>query len=119
MSLYDRLGRDVGIRTAVDEFYRRLLDDPQLKQYFDGVDLNRLRGHQAKLLIQVTGGPVEYDGRELAEAHDGLAITEEDFDRVVAHLASTLIDLGVSGDDVAQIGSALTAHREAIVAPVD
>jgi hemoglobin len=116
MSLYERLGRDVGIRTAVDDFYRRLLGDPQLAPYFDGVDLNRLRAHQAKLLVQVTGGPVGYDGRELAEAHDGLRITEGDFDAVVAHLVETLTDLGAAPADIAQVGAALTAHRDEIVA---
>jgi hemoglobin len=117
MSLYDRLGQDVGIRTAVDDFYQRVLDDPQLKPYFDGVDMNRLRGHQTKLLVQVTGGPVQYDGRDLADAHRGLGITPEDFDRVVAHLVATLTDLGVTPEDIAEVGSALVAHREEIVAP--
>ena len=64
MSIYEQLGKDVGIRTAVDDFYRRVLADPALSAYFDGVDMTRLRGHQKKLLVQVTGGPVEYDGRE-------------------------------------------------------
>ena len=116
MSLYERLGREQGIRTAVDDFYRRVLGDPELTAYFDGVDMGRLRGHQAKLLVQVTGGPVGYDGRDLARAHGDLGITRQDFDRVVGHLASTLTDLGVAQEDVAEVGSALTAHREEIVA---
>jgi hemoglobin len=116
MSLYERLGREVGISAAVDDFYRRVLGDPQLAPYFEGADMNRLRAHQAKLLVQVTGGPVEYDGRSLEVAHDGLGITGEDFDRVVGHLAATLTDLGVAPDDIATVGAALTAHRDDIVA---
>jgi hemoglobin len=115
MSIYDRLGREQGIRTAVDDFYERVVGDPELKPYFDGIDMGRLRGHQAKLLVQVTGGPVEYDGRELAVAHRDLGITSEDFDRVVGHLVDTLTDLGVAQDDIAAVGAALTAHREEIV----
>lgn len=115
MSIYDRLGREQGIRTAVDDFYERVVGDPELKPYFDGIDMGRLRGHQAKLLVQVTGGPVEYDGRELAVAHRDLAITSENFDRVVGHLVDTLEDLGVSQDDIGEIGAALIAHRDEIV----
>jgi hemoglobin len=115
MSLYERLGQDQGIRAAVDEFYDRVTGDPQLKAYFDGVDMGRLRSHQAKLLIQVTGGPVQYDGRDLAVAHDGLGITGPDFDRVVGHLAATLGDLGVAQEDIGEVGAALTAHRDEIV----
>jgi hemoglobin len=115
MSLYERLGQDVGIRTAVDEFYDRVTGDPQLKSYFDGIDMGRLRAHQAKLLIQVTGGPAQYDGRELAVAHRDLGITGPDFDRVVAHLAATLADLGVAAEDIGEVGGALGAHRDEIV----
>jgi hemoglobin len=115
MSLYERLGETQGIRAAVDEFYNRVTGDPELKPYFDGVDMGTLRGHQAKLLIQVTGGPVQYDGRDLAVAHGGLGITGADFDRVVGHLVSTLTDLGVGQDDIGQVGAALTAHRDEIV----
>lgn len=116
MSIYEQLGRDVGIRTAVDDFYERVLADPALTPYFDGVDMGRLRGHQTKLLVQVTGGPVEYDGRELAEAHGGLQITGPDFDRVVAHLAATLADLGVDDATIGEIGGALGGYRDDIVA---
>jgi hemoglobin len=115
MSLYERLGEEQGIRAAVDQFYDRVTGDPELKPYFEGIDMGRLRGHQAKLLIQVTGGPVQYDGRDLATAHAGLEITGPDFDRVVAHLVDTLENLGVAQEDIGQVGAALTAHRDEIV----
>jgi hemoglobin len=115
MSIYETLGQEVGIRTAVDDFYERLLADPQLAPYFDGVDMSRLRAHQTKLLVQVTGGPVGYDGRDLATAHQALGITSEDFDRVVGHLAATLTDLAVAPGTIGDIAAALGAHRDAIV----
>ena len=115
MSLYQRLGQEVGIRTAVDDFYARLVADPQVAPFFEGIDLARLRRHQTALLSQVTGGPVEYSGRELAAGHAGLGITDADFDRVVGHLVATLTDLGVSEDDIGAVGAALGAHRGEIV----
>ncbi len=115
MSIYEELGQEHGIRTAVDDFYRRVLADPALQSYFQNSDMNRLRAHQAKLLVQVTGGPVEYDGRDLATAHQSLDIAPQDFDRVVGHLASTLTDLGVEQATIAQVGAALAAHRDDIV----
>ena len=115
MSLYDRLGQEVGIRTAVDDFYVRVVSDPQLAPFFEGIDLPRLRRHQTALLVQVTGGPVEYSGRELAAGHAGLGITPADFDRVVEHLVATLTSLGVSAEDIGEVGAALGAHRDEIV----
>ena len=115
MSLYERLGQEVGIRTAVDDFYVRVLSDPQLAPYFEGIDLAKLRRHQTALLSQVTGGPVEYTGRELALGHAGLQITPGDFDRVVGHLVDTLTVLGASQEDIGAVGAALSAHRDDIV----
>jgi hemoglobin len=116
MSLFERLGQEAGIRTAVDDFYVRVVADPQLAPYFEGIDLPRLRRHQTALLSQVTGGPVEYTGRDLAAGHAGLGITPEDFDRVVGHLVATLTALGVPAEDIGEVGAALGAHRDDIVA---
>ena len=115
MSLYERLGQQAGIRAAVDDFYARVVADPRLAPYFEGIDLAQLRRHQTALLVQVTGGPVEYSGRDLAVGHAGLDITPDSFDRVVGHLVATLTDLGVSADDIGQVGAALAAHRDDIV----
>ena len=116
MSLYDDLGRETGIGVAVDAFYRKVLADPDLSPYFEGVDMARLRRHQALLLVQVAGGPAAYDGRGLAEAHQPLGITSEHFDRVVEHLATTLRELGASDDTIGQVAAALAVHRDEIVA---
>ena len=115
MSLYERLGEQVGIRTAVDDFYVRVVGDPQLAPFFADTDLTRLRRHQTALLVQVTGGPVEYSGRDLAAGHAGLGITAADFDRVVGHLVATLTTLGVAESDIGEVGAALGAHRGEIV----
>ena len=115
MSLYARLGQEAGIRAAVDDFYVRVVGDPQLAPYFAGIDMPRLRRQQAALLVQVTGGPAGYSGRELARGHAGLDITPADFDRVVGHLVATLTALGVAEEDIAAVGAALGAHRDDIV----
>ena len=115
MSVYERLGAERGIRAAVDDFYARVLADPELAPFFEGVDVSRVRAHQAKLLIQVTGGPAGYDGRDLASAHAGLRIGEDDFDRVVQHLVDTLTALGVDAETIGEIGATLGAHRADIV----
>ena len=115
VSIYEQLGREHGIATAVQHFYERVVADPQLAPYFTGTDMTTLRRHQTALLVQVTGGPVQYEGRDLAKAHAGLGITGEDFDRVVGHLAGTLTDLGVPADVVGTVGGALVAHRDEIV----
>lgn len=118
MTIYDVLGREAGIRTAVDDFYERVLADDRLVGYFEGVAMPRLRAHQVALLCAVTGGPESYTGRSLDVAHDHLGVTPEHFDLVVGHLDDTLSGAGVEADVRGQIAGALGEHRDAIVSEV-
>ena len=114
-TIYETLGSEGGIKTAVDQFYERVVGDPRLVSYFAGVDMDQLRRHQAALLVAVTGGPQRYSGRDMAAAHAGLDITDEHFDLVVSHLVDTLVSLGVDPATIGQIGGALLPYREQIV----
>ena len=82
MSIYDAIGGGPAVRAAVDDFYARVLADPQLAPFFTGVDLKHLKAHQRAFIAATIGGPEIYQGRDMAAAHAGLAITDSDFDAV-------------------------------------
>jgi hemoglobin len=115
VSDYDAVGGAAAIKVVVDDFYRRVLADPQLVHYFEGVDIPALKRHQALLVGQVLGGPPNYDGRSLRDAHAGFGITKEHFDLVVGHLAGALQDAGVPGDIIGRAGAAVVATEPDIV----
>ena len=112
---YERLGGSEPVRVVVLRFYERVLADPALAPYFEGVDMTVQRRHFALLVIQLLGGPNEYDGRELGDAHRGLHVTDDAYDKVVAHLVTTLQEAGVPGDIIAGIGQTATDVRPTIV----
>lgn len=115
MSLYEQLGGNAGVKTAVSVFYSRVLDDNDLSTWFEGVDLTRLRSHQRAFLSAALGGPDLFAGRDLAAAHEGLAITNEAYDAIVEHLASTLHDLGTPDTIVSGVRTRLEALRDQVV----
>lgn len=115
MSIYDSIGGGPAVRAAVDDFYARLLADPQLAPFFTGVDLQHLKAHQRAFIAAAIGGSEIYQGRDMAAAHAGLEITDADFDAVVGHLAATLTALGVPDETIGQIGGALAPLRGDIV----
>lgn len=115
MAIYDEIGGPDAVAAAVDEFYRRLLADPEVAPYFAGVELARLKSHQRAFIAAALGGPEIYAGRDMAAAHAGLAITGDAFDAVVGHLADTLASLGVPDATIAVIGSVLVPLRDDIV----
>jgi hemoglobin len=114
-SLYEVLGAEGGIRSAVDDFYDRVVADPMLADYFGGVDMKTLRSHQTDMLITATGGPSRYTGRDMATAHLGLKITDDAFDRVVGHLGATLQAGGADEATIGSVVAALAPLRSSIV----
>ena len=115
MSIYDTIGRASAVRAAVDDFYARVLADARLAPFFAETDLERLKAHQRAFIAAALGGPEIFAGRDMASAHAGLGIEDDDFDAVVGHLAGTLTGLGVPEDTIGQIGGALAPLRGDIV----
>jgi hemoglobin len=115
VSIYDSIGGAPAVHAAVDDFYARVLADPQLAPFFTNADLQHLKAHQRAFIAAAIGGSEIYAGRDMASAHAGLAITDADFDTVVAHLVDTLAGLGVPEETIGQIGSALAPLRSDIV----
>ncbi|MBF8191749.1 group 1 truncated hemoglobin [Nonomuraea sp. K274] len=103
------------IREVVDRFYAAVLDDPDLKPYFDGVDLARLKRHMVTLLCSVLGGPEVYEGLDLADAHQDMGITGEHYEKVGGLLVTALREHGADEEVVQHVITVLGQVRGAIV----
>lgn len=117
--MYNRVGVDA-IRVAVDQFYNRVLADPRLEHYFQGLDAaarGRLRQHQARFVGQVLGGPVHFELSRIMEVHNGLKISNDDYWYVVHHLLAVLSGLGVEDEIVGYVADQLAKIRIYVVAP--
>jgi hemoglobin len=117
MSIYDDIGGSAAVTAAVDDFYVRVLADPELAPYFEGTDVKRLKGHQRYFIAAAIGGPEPYLGRPMREAHASLNIQPAHFDLVVGHLVDTLTSLGVPETTIGAIGGKLAPLKDEI-APV-
>ncbi|WP_211592430.1 MULTISPECIES: group 1 truncated hemoglobin [unclassified Microbispora] len=115
-SYYDQIGGAPVVRDVVDRFYVRVLGDDDLKPYFVDVDMPRLKRHMVVLLCSVLGGPEPYEGRDLGEAHAGMGITSEHYDKVGEHLFAVLQDSGVGEDILRDVGLVLGKVKSSIVA---
>jgi methyl-accepting chemotaxis protein len=111
-SLFDRLGGMDAITAAVDGFYDRVLDDPELRPFFARANLARIRTRVAQFVAQTAGGPGQPRGRSMQAAHKHLAIGPGHFDRFVSHLAGALRERGVAPsvvDELVALLAPLTA----------
>jgi hemoglobin len=103
-TLYDRLGGKPAITAVVDEFVARVAADKRINSFFAGVagDPNRLAAFKGKLVDQIceaSGGPCKYTGKDMKSAHEGMGITEADFNALVEDLVGALDRFKVAPDD--------------------
>ncbi len=113
-TIYSEIGGREAVESVVDDFYDRVLADESLAGFFEGMDMESLRAHQVQFISAVAGGPVEYTGGDMREAHAHLDIEDEDFDAVCRHLERALRDNGIPDDHV----EAILAEVEDLRAPV-
>ncbi len=105
MSLYERVGGAAAVDAAVDIFYRKVLTDDRISHFFDTVDMDVQAAKQKAFLTMVFGGPNNYTGKDMREAHKHMALTETHFDAVVENLAATLTELGVATEDINEVAA--------------
>jgi len=115
-SHYERIGGAPAVKAAVELFYDRVLADRDLVGYFEKIDMAEQRRHMVLMLTVVLGGPDNYAGRGLAEAHQPLNIPVEHYARVGQHLVATLTGLGVPGDVLADVQVVLAQVQDQVVA---
>ena len=113
-TVYDLIGGAAAMDAAVDAFYRRVLADDRISEFFDGVDMERQTAKQKAFLTMVLGGPSAYTGKDMRTAHAHLVargLTDAHFDAVVENLGATLADLGVPAELIGQIAATAESVR--------
>ena len=114
MTLYERLGGEAAFQAATDEFYRRMLLDSRVSHFFDNVDMEGQIAKQRAFLTFVTGGPAEYTGKDMREAHKALqakGVADEHVDVVIEHLGATLESLGAAPADIQEVAALANSVR--------
>ncbi len=84
-SLYDRLGGKGAITAVVDMFANRLAADRQVGGRFASADLKRFKMLNTELVCMATGGPCKYPGQDMKAAHNGMRISQKEFNIVAGY----------------------------------
>ena len=103
MSVYEKIGGAPAVDAAVDIFYRKVLADDRINEFFDTVDMEGQHAKQKAFLTMAFGGPNEYTGKDMREAHKHMNLTEEHFNAVAECLVGTLRDLNVPQEQIDEV----------------
>jgi hemoglobin len=117
-SLYKRLGGYDALAAVTDDFIGRLISDAKLSRFFNGVSTDskkRIRQLVLDQLCAATGGPCIYIGRSMRTVHEGLGITDADWDQSVKLLVASLDKFKVGKAEKDDLLKALTTLKADIV----
>jgi hemoglobin len=123
-SLYERIGGVNAISMVVDRFSDQIVKNPKLnvnpapKIWNESGQLPGLKFMRTLWLCQVAGGPFEYTGKQLGEAHKDLHITAEEFDEVGAEIANALDRLNVPEREKQEVLAAIVAQKADVINPL-
>jgi hemoglobin len=132
--LYERLGGADGITAIVNDWTTRALEDPRVNWARNGVtrggfsihrnksvawdaspaNVAQLKKHIVQFLSLATGGPAHYDGKDMKQAHNGLHITNAEFDAAVGDLKATLDNLRMPNQEQKELLSIVESTRPQI-----
>jgi len=117
-TLFAQLGGAAAVDAAVDIFYRRVLNDPYVVPFFEGVDMEKQAAKQKAFLTMAFGGPHNYTGKDMREGHRHLikmGLNDTHFDHILMHIRSTLAELGVGKDLITQVIAVAESTRDDVL----
>jgi hemoglobin len=122
-SLYERIGGVNAIAMVVDRFSDQIVENPKLnvnpalKEWNRTGQLPGLKFMRTLWLCQTAGGPFQYTGKDMGEAHEDLHITSEEFDEVGAEIAAALDHFKVPEREKQEVLAAIVARKEEVINP--
>jgi hemoglobin len=102
-TIYESIGGLPALVAVVDDFYDRVLADPELAGFFAETDLVRLKSLQVQFFAAALGGPQSYTGADMTTAHRGRGVGQRHFNLVAGHLVAALGAAGVPEATVTMI----------------
>lgn len=114
-SLYDRIGGDEAIAGLVDQFYDRVLDDPELEPFFRFTPMEKLRAMQMEFFAAALDGPVKYSGKPIDYIHQGRGITTKHLTRFMGHLLMTIREFHPDEKEVDEMISRISTYADEVL----
>jgi hemoglobin len=120
-SLYERIGGVNAIAMVVERFSDEVVKNPKLnlnpalREWNQSGQLPGLKFMRTLWLCQTAGGPFQYTGKELGEAHKDLHITSDEFDEVGAEIARALDHFNVPEREKQEVLAAIVARKAEVV----
>ena len=119
--LWSRLGGEPAVKAVVHDFVALAATDPQVdfsrggKYSLDAAGVANLEKLLVELISAVTGGPLKYEGRPMKMVHQGMAITDAQFNALAGDLAVVLKKYNVPKRETDELIAIVASTRKDVV----
>ena len=121
-SLYKRLGGREGIALVVGDFTANMAADPRVNARFKDMkapELEKFKSNLADQICDATGGPCSYLGKDMKATHQGMKITDAEWNATVENLVKALdknnVDAKSKDELLARAGPDEEGHRRPVM----
>jgi hemoglobin len=117
-SLYKRLGGRDGIALVVGDFTANMAADPRVNERFKGMkppQIEKFKSNLADQICDATGGPCSYLGKDMKASHQGMKISEAEWNATVENLVKALDKNKVDAKSKDELLAALGPMKKDIV----
>jgi hemoglobin len=118
--LYDLIGGKQIVWASTESFYRRVLADDSIRQFFESADMAHLRARQSMFISMLLGGGIVYTGKDIRAAHARAreqGLNDGHFDRFLGHFRAALEEVGVKAEKAEKVTKLLETRRNAVLKP--
>ena len=117
-TLFEKIGGEAAVDAAVDIFYRKVLADDRINEFFADVDMDKQAAKQKAFLTMAFGGPNNYTGEDMRKGHAHLVergLNDSHFDAVMENIGATLTELNVPGELIAEAAAIAESTRNDVL----
>jgi hemoglobin len=116
VSLFDKYGGVPTVTRIVKDFHERLMRRPNLRRYFEEMEVDSMIQHHIAYVSYAMGKPnQDFTMKKIHDQHMQAGVTKASFNHVTEIFLAVLDDEGVSPEDMKQIEETLKAVRGEIV----
>jgi len=117
-SLYKRLGGREGIAIVVGDFTTNMAGDSRVNARFKEMkppEVEKFKSNLSDQICDAAGGPCSYLGKDMKAAHEGMRITEAEWNATVENLVKALDKNNVEAKAKQELLGALEPMKKDIV----
>jgi len=116
VSLFDKYGGVPAVTRIVRDFHERLMRRPNLRRYFEEMELDKVIQHHIAYVSYALGKPnQDFTMKKMHDQHMQAGVTKASYNQIMEIFFSTLEEEGVTPEDIELVEQTLKEVRAEIV----